>query len=801
MALSQQPTAQPLLLMEFYENNAYRSGGAIPPGPRVSHGCELVLKPKEEHQEEPKQKAAKTKEKPSSLCKTPPTTIRSKNNGAQFHRGIFLGEGGFARCFQIQDENLNVYAAKTIAKASLTSAKTRAKLLGEIKVHQSMDHPNIVKFVECFEDDVNVYILLEVCSNKTLMDMHRRRKRFTEQEARYFLIQILGAVKYMHGRRVIHRDLKLGNIFLDHDMNIKIGDFGLAALLLSDTDRKKTICGTPNYIAPEVLFGKEDGHSFEVDLWSVGIILYAMLIGKPPFQSKEVNVIYKKIKAIEYEFPDDIKISPEAKDLIQSLLNKDPNARPSLDQIADHPFFHGEMPSHLPSTCLEGVPHWKNLTSSLSRRNYLKLTAAAGIGPGSGNGGLISKGAGSPISLLNVDANDPANSVLASDMNARPRNTAKILPECLSPKVSTTNIRQLVANVANEYEQKTGKMTLRSSRSKPLADLPINKPVAPPLPFSNNNYPILGRARRLGDKDQSEPPQQAVTRKLTAIVSKIKESPSKPPLRPLDKNVVASGLSHRLPTDVSPKESVYLLRETIENIARALAGKSTFESTNTNKTIRGFVSQWVDYSNKYGMGYQLADGCSGVYFNDTTSVVLSASVKIFDYITDSNKPWAEQATYTLDEAPQFLTKKLYLVKHFREYMMEHLYIPEPAVGHEDPRLNSDSKLTYITDYLRTKQAIMFRLSTGEIQFNFNDHHKIVIGDAGRRAKYIDAGRNSTELPLTQMVHRAKKLSKLEKVSGSTSHDNDHLLQRLEFIRITLVGWYTRVSTAGAQSEI
>ncbi|KAK9345798.1 kinase-like domain-containing protein [Lipomyces starkeyi] len=720
MALMHQPTAQPLLLMEFYENNAYKSGEAIPPGPRVLHGCELASNPKGEPQDEPKQKTAKTKEKPSSLCKTPPTTIRSKNNGAQFHRGIFLGEGGFARCFQIQDENLNVYAAKTIAKASLTSAKTRAKLLGEIKVHQSMDHPNIVKFVECFEDDVNVYILLEVCSNKTLMDMHRRRKRFTEQEARYFLIQILGAVKYMHGRRVIHRDLKLGNIFLDHDMNIKIGDFGLAALLLSDTDRKKTICGTPNYIAPEVLFGKEDGHSFEVDLWSVGIILYAMLIGKPPFQSKEVNLIYKKIKAIEYEFPDDIKISPEAKDLIQSLLNKDPNARPSLDQIADHSFFHGEMPSHLPSTCLEGVPHWKNLTPLLSRRNYLKLTAAAGIGPGSGN----------------------ANSVLASDMNTRPRNTAKILPECLSPKVSTTNIRQL-----------------------------------------------------------SEPPKQAVTRKLTAIVSKIKESPSKPPLRPLDKNVVASGLSHRLPTDVSPKESIYLLRETIENITRGLTGKSIIESTNTCKIIRGFVSQWVDYSNKYGMGYQLADGCSGVYFNDTTSVVLSASVKNFDYITDSNKPWAEQATYTLDEAPQFLTKKLYLVKHFREYMMEHLYIPEPAVGHEDARLNSDGKLTYITDYLRTKQAIMFRLSTGEIQFNFNDHHKIVIGDAGRRAKYIDAGRNSTELPLTQMVHRAKKLSKLEKMSGGTSHDNDHLLQRLEFIRITLVGWYARVSTSEAQSEI
>jgi len=126
-------------------------------------------------------------------------------------------------------------------------------------------------------------------SPQSLMDMLRRRRRFTEPEARFFMVQLIGACHFMHTHQVIHRDLKLGNLFLDADMNIKVGDFGLAALIENPGERKKcashprsstpvlisrrTICGTPNYIAPEVLFDTANGHSFEVDTWSIGVIL------------------------------------------------------------------------------------------------------------------------------------------------------------------------------------------------------------------------------------------------------------------------------------------------------------------------------------------------------------------------------------------------------------------------------------------------------------------------------------------------------------------------------------------------
>lgn len=128
---------------------------------------------------------------------------------------------------------------------------------------------------------------------------------------------------------VIHRDLKLGNLFINEHMEIKLGDFGLATKLDFDGEWKRTICGTPNYIAPEVLEGK-NGHSYEVDVWSLGVIIYTLIIGKPPFETSNVKSTYEKIRKNIYRFPDHVPISEDAKDLITWILNGDPTNRPTL---------------------------------------------------------------------------------------------------------------------------------------------------------------------------------------------------------------------------------------------------------------------------------------------------------------------------------------------------------------------------------------------------------------------------------------------------------------------------------------
>jgi cell cycle serine/threonine-protein kinase CDC5/MSD2 len=313
----------------------------------------------------------KTKQKLSALCKTPPSLIRNKH-GKDFQRGSCLGEGGFARCFQVKDDAGMLFAAKTVAKASITAEKTRSKLLTEISIHRSVRHPNIIRFVDCFEDETNVYILLEYCSNQSLMELIRRRKKLTEPDVRFFIIQVIGAVSYLHSKRVLPRDLKLGNIMLDEHMNVKIGDFGLATVLASDRDRRKTVCGTPNYIAPEILYDKTNGHSYEADIWSIGIIIYAMLYGKPPFQSKNVETIYKRIKTTDYEFPDDVEVSAEAQDLITCLLTREPNKRLTLDGILTHPFFKGTFPRIITTASLTRVPSFKGMTREKSRQNFIE---------------------------------------------------------------------------------------------------------------------------------------------------------------------------------------------------------------------------------------------------------------------------------------------------------------------------------------------------------------------------------------------------------------------------------------------
>ena len=136
-------------------------------------------------------------------------------------------------------------------------------------------------------------------------------------------------------------------------MQIKLGDFGLATKLEFEGERKRTICGTPNYIAPEVLDGKQ-GHSYEVDIWSFGVILYTLLIGKPPFETSDVKTTYRRIRMNAYSFPEHVSISDQAKSLITRILHTDPSRRPSLDDILAHDFFHkgGSVPKTLPPSTL-----------------------------------------------------------------------------------------------------------------------------------------------------------------------------------------------------------------------------------------------------------------------------------------------------------------------------------------------------------------------------------------------------------------------------------------------------------------
>ena len=276
----------------------------------------------------------------------------------KYKKGRFLGKGGFAFCYEIIDEETNhLSAAKIIPKKNLIKSRAKQKLISEIKIHKSIHHENIVNFEHYFEDTENVYILIEICHNKTLNDLLKRRKKLTELEVQYYVLQMVKALQYLHNLKIIHRDLKLANLFLSENMKLKLGDFGLATKLDFEGERKRSLCGTPNYIAPEILDGKT-GHSFEVDIWSIGVCIYILLIGRPPFETNDVKLTYKRIRTINFSFPQNEKISNPARELIESILVLEPHKRPSLEEILKSDFMNmgTSIPKTMPQSTLACPP-------------------------------------------------------------------------------------------------------------------------------------------------------------------------------------------------------------------------------------------------------------------------------------------------------------------------------------------------------------------------------------------------------------------------------------------------------------
>uniref|UniRef100_A0A669CMI8 Serine/threonine-protein kinase PLK3 n=1 Tax=Oreochromis niloticus TaxID=8128 RepID=A0A669CMI8_ORENI len=265
----------------------------------------------------------------------------------------FSLSGGFARCYEMTDlSNNKMYAVKVIPQSRVSKPHQRDKITNEIELHRTLSHKHVVKFSHYFEDQENIYIFLELCSRKSLAHIWKARHTLTEPEVRYYLRQIISGLKYLHSRGILHRDLKLGNFFINENMELRLGDFGLAAKLETVEQRKKTICGTPNYLAPEVL--NRQGHGTESDVWSLGCVMYTLMCGNPPFETLDLKETYKCIKEVRYNLPS--TLSPAAQKLISGILQKNPSDRLTLDQILNHEFFKGFTPDKLPPSSCTMVP-------------------------------------------------------------------------------------------------------------------------------------------------------------------------------------------------------------------------------------------------------------------------------------------------------------------------------------------------------------------------------------------------------------------------------------------------------------
>ena len=256
-----------------------------------------------------------------------------------------IGAGGYARCLLVKNKTTGqLYACKELQKNKLNNV---ASLKSEIQILIKLDHPNIIKLYEIYENDNYIYLVMELCTGGELFDRIIQKteqgKQFTEKEVANIFQQMMSAINYCHSNKIVHRDLKPENLLLatqDENSPIKVIDFGMSRIFNNKQAMFDKV-GTAYYISPEVLDGFYDE---KCDIWSAGVILYILLCGYPPFNGNDDDEIFESIKKRKFVFPEAewANISKEAKDLINKMLS-DPLTRLTAEQVLVHPWLVNQL--------------------------------------------------------------------------------------------------------------------------------------------------------------------------------------------------------------------------------------------------------------------------------------------------------------------------------------------------------------------------------------------------------------------------------------------------------------------------
>ncbi|KAF0979679.1 hypothetical protein FDP41_001347 [Naegleria fowleri] len=691
----------------------------------------------------------------------------------KYYQERFLGKGGFAQCYLFrQVGNNKIYAAKIIDKQSLQKENVKQKLYSEIKIHNSLSHRHIVKFVRYFEDETNVYILLELCNCGSMMELMKNRQRLTEQEARFFLHQLLMACLYMGEQHVIHRDLKLGNLFLTDKMEIKIGDFGLATTVEYDGERKKTICGTPNYIAPEVLMNK--GHSYEVDIWSIGVILYTMLVGTPPFETKDVKETYKKIKHNDYDFPEDLDISNKAKNLVRKILRRNPDDRPTVKEILMDPFFAGAPVDQCPPSLLEYAR-----THALKIGDMEENTIAA---YSSKNPELqqqlqkLRQQERVPFRQIdNMLHQRPTTSDQTTTMGVSKQQHAMPIGSSFRPPLATVSVNN--ENVNPLPTQTTSTFTKPPSSHLHLHSHALTKTTtthtsevpSSTTTTSNNRYPTTTTER----SNSAQPthsvfaiPEYRQPVQTTSQTSRLptpkrrspseEENKSKPrtPTTGTEASLDPPVKKSRTPSNapISPSSGFSPTGLNMDPMPVDATAEDDLSSPVTLELPSVWISYWADFSSKYGLAYMLNNGSVGALFNDSTKILFNPTTEEVNYYErkiSGETVYEEKTSFPITNFPQALQKKITLIKYFTGYLEKlkqneselpplssssdsgkSSYIPkEPLLP-----LTRAAEGIFVKRWLRTQHAIIFRLSNKAVQVCFFDQTEIILcGEANNVA--------------------------------------------------------------------
>lgn len=251
-----------------------------------------------------------------------------------FDIGKPLGRGKFGNVYLAREKKSKyVVALKVLFKNQLQQSQVEHQLRREIEIQSHLRHPNILRLYGYFYDQTRVYLILEYAPKGELYKELQRFKVFSERRSATYIASLARALMYCHEKHVIHRDIKPENLLMGIKGELKIADFGWS---VHTFDRRRTMCGTLDYLPPEMVESKD--HDAGVDIWSLGVLCYEFLFGTPPFEAAKHSDTYRRIIKVDLKFPVKPFVSPQAKDLISQLLVKDSAQRLPLEQVLTHPW-------------------------------------------------------------------------------------------------------------------------------------------------------------------------------------------------------------------------------------------------------------------------------------------------------------------------------------------------------------------------------------------------------------------------------------------------------------------------------
>ena len=741
--------------------------------------------------------------------------IEDKESNVKYRKGKKLGGGGFGEVYEFIDIATNKKRAAKIIPNSRIDNDPQSNIAynNEYKFNTYLDFKYLCKCYSTFKDNQNAYFILDYQPNKTLSELLHKRQ-LSEMEIKHYCFELLLAIEYLHKRNIIHRDIKLSNILLSEKMEVRLCDFGLA--IENGIEGQKNICGTPNYIAPELLNRKNGlNYSFEIDIWAFGVMLYTLYYHKTPFEQEIKGRTKYNIQNVVYSFPKEVSISKEAKDLINSILVKDPAKRPKIEQIKASPFFkNGEgIPKFLPpSTMLRPL-------SQEEEENFINNAII--------NGECLDKEVNLPnkntsfsmrtkyYNRRNIEQNEYDSNASASDDDSSSKEEDVKNDE--KNNTNNNNINKInINNNVTLKDENNNENNFNLNNKKNLNNLDdnqnnkniviFNKDKETFNSFSNNNEDKVNSSREEINKNGKlmNKRQQSTKRDLNNYYNnsksygkmsetagfisnnlsssnsdffspttkfKEKEDSSKVIKDNLKLNDNEENNKKISPTKVKFKNKNRSLPKNIKNYKiensnekkiinnRINNYKEIENNKNDNSLVKDInnilINKFIDLSEKCGVGYILTNGDVGTCFNDGTKLIRIKCT--FNYVY-----YNEQGKYQLINAKKKISNSDYEKKINALVLFNKAFIKNSKKRNTfaiDPKIHKKNCDVFVKKWIKSQHAYFFLLSNEKVQVIFDDKTQVIFDFQNKNIIFINKSKQKIIQNISQNKFTDEEMNK------------------------------------------